>query len=57
MALTPAELMRAFEDGQPIGTIGQSLKRALAFSVNDTSLSDAEFREAVRLAVRNPWYD
>lgn len=57
MTLTPSELMKAFQDGQPIGDIRPSLKRHLAYSVDDTSLSDAEFREAVRQAVRNPWYD
>jgi hypothetical protein len=54
---TDPELMRAFADGQPIGKIRPSLKRDLAFSVDDPSLSDAEFRNAVRRAVRNPWYD
>ena len=51
------DLMRAFQDGQPVGDIRLSLKRGLAYSVDDASLSDAEFREAVRLAVRNPWYE
>jgi hypothetical protein len=51
------ELMRDFADGQPIGEIRPSLKRHLAFSVDDPSLSDADFRDAVRRAVRNPWYE
>lgn len=51
------QLIKAFLDGQSSGDIRPSFKRALAYSVDDESLSDAAFREVVRRALKGPLHD
>lgn len=55
--LEDADLMRAFADGQTVGDIRPNVRRELLYSVDDPSLSDADFREGVRRVLRNPWYE